>query len=63
MQKTLAGENSSEPENGPEICDKLASYYLFEKESRHRDVARAILKKASAASPSVIFTFLTKFLV
>ena len=60
MQKVLAGQNSTVPEESDDICEKLASYYLFEKESPHRDPARAILKKAGTGSPSAIFTFLNK---
>lgn len=60
MQKILAGQNSSIPEESNEIADILASYHLFEKESPHRETARGILKKAGVGSSSVIFTFLNK---
>ncbi len=60
MQKVLAGQNSSVPEEINDICDVLASYYLFEKESPHKETARAILKRAGTGSPSAIFTFLNK---
>lgn len=60
MQKVLAGQSASIPEENDEICPLLASYYLFEKESPHRETARAILKKAGTGSPSAIFTFLNK---
>jgi exoribonuclease-2 len=60
MQKVLAGQNSSIPEESNEITDILVSYYLFEKESPHREMARGILKKAGVGSPSAIFTFLHK---
>jgi exoribonuclease-2 len=60
MLKVLDGRAPSPPEEGDAICDILASYYLFEKESPHRDIARAILKKAGVATPSTIFSFLAK---
>ncbi|MEJ2154960.1 MAG: ribonuclease catalytic domain-containing protein [Desulfobacteraceae bacterium] len=60
MQKVLAGQNSSVPEEKNDICDILTSYYLFEKESPHKETARAILKRAGTGSPSAIFTFLKK---
>lgn len=60
MQKVLAGQPPSPPEQEKEICEKLASYYLLEKESPHRELAHAILKKAGTGSPTAAFTFLTK---
>ena len=60
MQKVLEGRSPSSPEDAEAICDMLASYYLFEKESPHRELVRSILKKAGIASPSAIFTFLTR---
>jgi exoribonuclease II len=60
MQKVLAGQNSSAPEENDNICDILISYYLHEKESPHKETARAILKKAGTGSPSAIFAFLNK---
>jgi exoribonuclease II len=60
MQKVLEGRMPSPPEEADAICEILASYYLLEKESPHRDMARAILKKAGAATPSAIFSFLAK---
>jgi len=60
MQKVLEGRTPSAPEEADTICEILASYYLHEKESPHRDMARTILKKAGAASPSAIFSFLAK---
>jgi exoribonuclease-2 len=60
MQKVLDGRTPSAPEEADAICEILASYYLFEKESPHRDMARTILKKAGTASPSAIFSFLAK---
>jgi len=60
MQKVLDGRTPAAPEDADAICEILASYYLLEKESPHRDMARAILKKAGAASPSAIFSFLAK---
>jgi exoribonuclease II len=60
MQKVLEGRTPSPPEEAKAICEILSSYYLFEKESPHRDMARAILKKADVATPSTIFSFLAK---
>ncbi|MGD8845526.1 MAG: ribonuclease catalytic domain-containing protein [Desulfobacteraceae bacterium] len=60
MQKVLAGQNAQAPEQKNTICDILASYYLFEKESPHREMARSILKRTGTGSPGAIFTFLTK---
>lgn len=60
MQKVLSGQSVSPPVQGDDICDKLASYYLHDKESPDRDIARAILKKAGGGSPSAIFSFLTQ---
>ncbi len=60
VKKVLDGNKPSPPEGGDSICDVLASYYLYEKESPHRDMARTILKRAGAGSPSAIFSFLTR---
>lgn len=60
VEKVLNGQNTAPPEEAEEICCSLASYHLFEKESPHRDVARAILKKAGVGSATAIFTFLAK---
>jgi exoribonuclease-2 len=60
VQKILNGQTPAAPEDADTICDMLASYYLFEKESPHRDSARSMLKQAGAGSPSAIFTFLTR---
>jgi exoribonuclease II len=60
MQKVLEGHKPSPPEEADAICEVLSSYYLFEKESPHRDMARAILKKAGVSTLSAIFSFLTK---
>ncbi len=60
MQKILAGQKCAPPEECDHICDQLVSYYLFEKESPHRETARAILNKAGAGQLSAIFTFMNK---
>ena len=60
MQKQLAGHNVSIPEDAASIVETLSSYYLFEKESPHRDEAKAILKKAGSGSPGTIFSFLVR---
>lgn len=58
MQKVLKGKRFSAPDDADVIIDILSSYYLFEKESPHRDQARAILKKAGGSSTASIFAFL-----
>jgi exoribonuclease II len=60
IQKVLEGRTPSAPEEAGTICDILASFYLFEKDSPHRDMARTILKRAGATTPSTIFSFLAK---
>jgi exoribonuclease-2 len=60
MQKRLAGQNVSIPEDGASIVETLSSYYLHEKESPHRDEAKAILKKVGSGSPGIIFSFLVR---
>jgi exoribonuclease-2 len=60
MQKVLEGRATSPPEEAEAICEVLSSYYIFEKESPHRDMARAILKKAGVSTLSTIFSFLAK---
>jgi exoribonuclease-2 len=59
MQNVLNGKNPTPPEDADTICDMLASYYLFDKQSPHRDSVRSILKRAEAGSAGAIFTFLT----
>jgi exoribonuclease-2 len=58
MQKVLGGKRPPAPDDADAIIDILSSYYLFEKESPHRDQARAILKKAGGNSIASIFVFL-----
>ncbi len=60
MNRAAAGEPGTRPGHADTICTALASYYLHEKESPHRETARAILKKAGIGSPAAIFPFLTK---
>jgi exoribonuclease II len=60
LQKVLEGHDPAKPAEAETICEMLASYHLFEKESPHRDTVRTILQKAGAGSPSAIFTFLTR---
>ncbi len=60
VQKVLKGQSAPMPSEGQAIIDILASYFLFEKESPHRDAAREILKKAGTASSNSIFSFLIK---
>jgi len=58
--RVMKGESPPRPDDADTICEVLSSYYLFEKESPHRETARAILKKAGTGSPTAIFTFLSK---
>ena len=60
LQKVLDNKNSVPPEESDAICEILVSYYLYEKESPHRDMAKTLLKRAGAGSSSAIFTFMTK---
>ena len=60
IQRTQKGQPSAPPEQAHEITRILSSYYLFEKESPHRDMAKAILDRAGLASPGPLFTFLVK---
>jgi exoribonuclease II len=60
LQKVLEGRTPPAPEEAATICEIMASYYLFEKDSPYRDMARTILKRAGATTPSSIFTFLVK---
>ena len=60
MQRTLKGQPPPKPDHAGEITQILASYYLYEKESPHREVAKAILNRAGVGSPGPLFTFLVK---
>ncbi len=60
MARVLNGETGSKPEHAETISAGLASYYLHEKESPHREMAKAILKKAGSLTPAAIFSFLTR---
>jgi exoribonuclease II len=60
MQQVLKEQGHPLPEESQEIIRVLKDYYLFDKDSRHSEPARAILKKAGTGSPSAIFTFLVK---
>jgi exoribonuclease-2 len=60
IQKVLEGRSPTPPGEAGTICEMLASHYLFDKESPHREMARLILQKAGAGSPSAVFTFLTR---
>ncbi len=60
MQRVLEGQAVAAPQEAELIYTVLASYYLLEKESPHRQAARTILNKAEAGSPGAIFSFLTK---
>lgn len=60
MHKILKGQEAAPPGGKDEIARILASFYLHDKESPHRDTARAILRKAGATAPSAIFNFLVR---
>lgn len=60
MHRVLKGQEEAPPRDSDEIVRILASFYLHDKESPRRDLARAILKRAGASSPSVIFGFLVR---
>jgi exoribonuclease II len=60
MQQVLKDQVPPQPEEAREIIRALKDYYLFDKESRYGEPARAILKRAGTGSPSAIFTFLVK---
>jgi exoribonuclease-2 len=60
MRKILKGSKAAKPQESPAIIKALASYYLLEKESPHKETAKRILKKAGAGAPTSIFTFLVK---
>jgi exoribonuclease-2 len=60
VHKTLQGRNTPPPPERTEIIDILTSYFLFEKDSPHREAARGILKKAGVGTPATIFSFLVK---
>lgn len=58
--KKVETRKASPPETADTIIKILSDYFLFEKESPRSAVAKAILKKAGASSPSAIFTFLVQ---
>lgn len=60
MAKIIKGQQTARPAEGDAIIEALVSFYLFEKESPHRDIARKILKKAGATTPATIFAFMVK---
>jgi exoribonuclease-2 len=54
MKATLTGQNGRVKEEYKEIIDILTSYYLFEKESPHHEMGKAILTKAGADNHDAI---------
>jgi exoribonuclease II len=58
LQKVLKGQETAPPSERDEIVRILSSYYLHDKESPYRDMARAILNKAGAGAPSAVFNFM-----
>jgi exoribonuclease-2 len=59
MQKVLAGIDTPAPDEADAIIEILSSYYLYDKESPHRDQAKAILNKTDGSIGS-IFSFLVQ---
>ena len=49
-----------EREGNQSFINILKSYFLFEKESPHSDIAKAMLKKAGMKTPDEIFTILIR---
>lgn len=54
LNASAAGKISRQPEDLKEISDILKSYYLFEKESPHYELGKAIIDKSGADSKDVI---------
>ena len=50
IQRTLKGQSTAPPEQADAIKEFLISYYLYEKESPHRDMAKALLDRAGETS-------------
>jgi exoribonuclease-2 len=60
LQKVFKGQEAPLPAERDEIVRILISYCLHEKESPHWELARNMLAKAGAGSPSALFGFLVK---
>ncbi len=60
LKNIVENSHQTPPPCGKDIADILASYYLFEKESPHQDLARAILEKTGNKSSRIIFKALVK---
>ncbi|MBI5063307.1 MAG: RNB domain-containing ribonuclease [Desulfatitalea sp.] len=60
LHKVFKGQAAPAPGERDEIVRILVSYCLHEKESPHWELARAMLGKTSAGSPSALFGFLVK---
>jgi exoribonuclease-2 len=60
LKAVLAGQNSRIKDEYKEIIDILSSYYLFEKESPHHDLGKAILDKSGADSSEAILAMMVK---
>ncbi|MBW1698652.1 MAG: VacB/RNase II family 3'-5' exoribonuclease [Deltaproteobacteria bacterium] len=60
LKSVLDDIKSALPQEHEEIIDILKSYYLFENDSSHHELAKKILKRAGHKNPDVIFTALVK---
>ena len=58
LRAVLSGKPVERPACDRELVAILADYYLFEKESRHADAARAMMKNAGLSSTDAIFNHL-----
>jgi len=58
IQSVRSGSTNQPPACHNELSEKLKSFYLFEKESPHCEMARAIMKKADISSSEAIFNHL-----
>lgn len=60
VQRTLKGHSPPQPQQAHDITQILISYFLFEKDSPHRDIAKAVCDRAGVATPSALFNFLVR---
>ncbi len=60
LHRVFKGQETQAPGERDEIVSILVSYALHEKESPHWELARTMLTKAGAGSPSALFGFLVK---
>ena len=60
LKNVLNGNHPSPPENKTQIINILKSFYLFEKESKHYNLAKAMIAKAGINADGGIFQVLAK---